>query len=90
MCTMMFSVIHRTMLKLFELASQLVNREHTTTFHKRIFAAIENRDPVQARGEMATHLRDVKEVLDRASWKQVQSGLAARINSPGLNAAAGI
>ncbi len=78
-CSMMFTVIHRSLHNLIELTSQLVPVEHTLHLHERIYTAIRRRDPDEARKRMAEHLLDAKGLLARASDQQQNSLLQNRI-----------
>ena len=59
----LFHTIHRGMLNMIMLTSQLVELEHTLAFHKPILAAIEARNPALASKLMTDHLRDAAELL---------------------------
>jgi len=59
----LFHTIHRGMLNMIMLTSQLVDLEHTLSFHKPILAAIEARSPALASKLMTDHLRDASELL---------------------------
>jgi len=59
----LFQTIHRAMLNLIMVTSQLVDLEHTVAFHKPILAAIEQRDPKLAASLMTAHLTDANELL---------------------------
>ncbi len=78
-CTMMFTVIHRSLHRLIELTSHLVPVEHTLRLHQRIYTAIRQRDPAGARRRMAEHLLDAKGLLARAHDAQQSSYLGDRI-----------
>ena len=54
----LFHAIHRAMLDMITLTSQMVDLEHTISFHKPILKAIERRDPEAAARLMASHIRD--------------------------------
>jgi GntR family transcriptional regulator, transcriptional repressor for pyruvate dehydrogenase complex len=66
----LFQAIHRAMLNLMIVTSQLVELEHTLQFHKPIFVAIEQRNPVLASRLMAEHLNDARSLLlqSRPQW----------------------
>jgi GntR family transcriptional repressor for pyruvate dehydrogenase complex len=49
-----------------EVTTKLVNAEHTLAFHRLIFAAVDRRQPDQARTRMIDHLKDANELLARA------------------------
>jgi GntR family transcriptional repressor for pyruvate dehydrogenase complex len=59
----LFQTIHRGMLNMIMVTSQLVDLEHTLAFHKPILAAIEARNPALAAKLMTDHLRDAAELL---------------------------
>ena len=59
----LFHIIHRAMLNMMMVTSQLVDLEHTVAFHKPILAAIEKRDPELAARLMRDHLTDASELL---------------------------
>ena len=58
-----FHTIHRAMLNMMMVTSQLVDLEHTVAFHKPILAAIERRDPTLASQLMTAHLTDAANLL---------------------------
>jgi GntR family transcriptional repressor for pyruvate dehydrogenase complex len=58
-----FHTIHRAMLNMMMVTSQLVDMEHTVAFHKPILAAIESRDPKLASQLMTAHLTDAANLL---------------------------
>jgi len=59
----LFHTIHRAMLNMIMVTSQLVDLEHTLQFHRPIMVAIEKRDPDLAHRLMADHLVDARELL---------------------------
>jgi GntR family transcriptional repressor for pyruvate dehydrogenase complex len=59
----LFHTIHRAMLNMMMVTSQLVELEHTLAFHKPIFAAIEQRDAALAFRLMTAHLTDANNLL---------------------------
>ena len=59
----LFHTIHRAMLNMIMVTSQLVDLEHTLQFHRPIMVAIEKRDPELASRLMSDHLVDAREVL---------------------------
>src|SRR3984957_8005134 len=59
----LFHTIHRGMLNMIMLTSQLVELEHTLAFHKPILAAIEARDPALASHLMTDHIKDAADLL---------------------------
>jgi GntR family transcriptional repressor for pyruvate dehydrogenase complex len=59
----LFHTIHRAMLNMITVTSQLVDLEHTLQFHRPIMVAIEKRDPVLASRLMTDHLTDARDLL---------------------------
>ena len=59
----LFQTIHRAMLNLMIVTSQLVELEHTLQFHRPILIAIEQRNPPLASRLMAEHLTDARDLL---------------------------
>jgi GntR family transcriptional repressor for pyruvate dehydrogenase complex len=59
----LFHTIHRAMLNMMIVTSQLVDLEHTVAFHKPILAAIEKRDSALAAQLMTAHLADATNLL---------------------------
>jgi GntR family transcriptional repressor for pyruvate dehydrogenase complex len=55
--------IHRAMLHMITVTSQLVDLEHTAAFHKPILHAIEKRDPELASRLMTAHLVDASRLM---------------------------
>jgi GntR family transcriptional regulator, transcriptional repressor for pyruvate dehydrogenase complex len=82
----LFHTIHRGMLNLIMLTSQLVDLEHTLSFHKPILAAIEARNPALAAKLMTAHLRDAAELLmqGRAQARARAVRVAITAESAGL------
>lgn len=58
-----FHTIHRAMLNMMMVTSQLVDLEHTVAFHRPILAAIESRNPTLAAKLMTAHLTDASNLL---------------------------
>lgn len=87
----LFHTIHRAMLNMMMVTSQLVDLEHTVAFHKPILAAIEARDAALASRLMTDHLNDATDLLlqsrDRESARALRDHVAS--SSPGLQTAAG-
>lgn len=65
LCERVFSLIHRSLMTSISLTSQLVDWDHTLSFHRPIYNAIDRRDPKEARRKMIEHLNDAKELLER-------------------------
>src|SRR6202046_4223015 len=61
----LFQTIHRAMVNMMMVTSQLVDLEHTLQFHQPILVAIEQRDPVLASRLMTDHLTDARDLLLR-------------------------
>jgi len=59
----LFHTIHRAMLNMMIVTSQMVELEHTLAFHKPILAAIEDRDAELASRLMTAHLNDASNLL---------------------------
>ncbi|HTF66606.1 MAG TPA: FadR/GntR family transcriptional regulator, partial [Edaphobacter sp.] len=59
----LFHTIHRAMLNMIMVTSQLVDLEHTVAFHKPILAAIEQRNAELASKLMTAHLTDATNLL---------------------------
>jgi GntR family transcriptional regulator, transcriptional repressor for pyruvate dehydrogenase complex len=72
----LFHTIHRAMLNMIIVTSQLVDLEHTVAFHKPILRAIEQRDPELASRLMTAHLTDASELL--AQGKKEERARALR------------
>jgi GntR family transcriptional repressor for pyruvate dehydrogenase complex len=77
----LFQVIHRSMMNMMMLTSQMVDRDHTLAFHKAIYEAIERRDPSEAARHMRDHLVDARALLVQASQAQADERLRNRIQS---------
>ena len=72
----LFHTIHRAMLNMIMVTSQLVDLEHTLAFHKPILAAIEARDSELAARLMTAHLTDATELLTHG--REQESALILR------------
>jgi GntR family transcriptional repressor for pyruvate dehydrogenase complex len=66
----LFHIIHRAMLNMMMVTSQLVELEHTLHFHQPIFVAIEQRDPERASRLMTEHLTDARDLLLHSREKE--------------------
>ncbi len=71
----LFHTIHRAMLNMMMVTSQLVDLEHTVAFHKPICAAIEQRNPALASKLMAAHLKDAANLLDQIRRQEKERAL---------------
>ena len=80
MCSLMFTVIHRSLHNMIQLTSQLVNADHTLRLHKRIYSAIQRRDSEQSRTRMTEHLLDAQGLLARAHEQVLRSRLQDRLS----------
>ena len=80
LCSLMFSVLHKSVHRVIKLTSRMVDLQHTVKFHKRIYAAIARKDPEGARVRMLEHLEDVKGLLTRVNEDQARSQLQDRIS----------
>lgn len=67
LCDRIFTLIHRAMATSISLTSQAVDWNHTLSFHRPIYQAIDHRRPDDARRRMLEHLTDAKEILTRIS-----------------------
>src|SRR5580698_6882682 len=59
----LFHTIHRAMLNMMIVTSQMVDLEHTVAFHRPIMLAIEQRNPELAARLMTDHLKDARDLL---------------------------
>jgi GntR family transcriptional repressor for pyruvate dehydrogenase complex len=59
-CHLLFRVIHRNLLTSMSKLSRRVPLDRPLTFHKRIYEAIQNRDPEEARRQMLDHITDTR------------------------------
>jgi GntR family transcriptional regulator, transcriptional repressor for pyruvate dehydrogenase complex len=59
----LFHTIHRAMLNMIMVTSQLVDLEHTLHFHQPILESIEQRNPELAARLMTDHLNDARHLL---------------------------
>jgi len=75
----LFQTIHRAMAKMIMVTSQLVELEHTLSFHKPIMHAIEQRNGELAASLMTDHLRDATALLINEKVKQQELLLHDRI-----------
>ena len=75
----LFQTIHRAMAKMILVTSQLVELEHTLSFHKPIMRAIEQRNGDEAAALMAAHLKDATTLLISEKAKQQEVLLHDRV-----------
>jgi GntR family transcriptional regulator, transcriptional repressor for pyruvate dehydrogenase complex len=66
-CHLLFNVIHRSVLTSMYQLSARVPLDRPLGFHKRIFAAIQQRSPEEARRQMLEHIADTKTFLASTS-----------------------
>ncbi len=59
----LFHIIHRAMLNMMMVTSQMVELEHTLQFHQPILEAIELGDPKRASALMTDHLMDARDLV---------------------------
>ncbi len=85
----LFHMIHRAMLNMMMVTSQLVDLEHTLEFHRPILAAIESRDPKCAARLMTDHLIDAQNLVmnsrQQAKEQELRQHLANRKREAGLS-----
>ena len=74
-----YQTIHKAMAKMILVTSQLVELEHTLSFHKPIMLAIEKRDGEGAAMLMAEHLQDATALLTRQQTRQKQQQLYTHV-----------
>ncbi|MFN7939008.1 MAG: FadR/GntR family transcriptional regulator [Bryobacteraceae bacterium] len=78
-CSLMFSVVHRSMKRLITMTSKVVSPDHTLGLHRRIVAAIRKRNPEEARRRMSEHLIDAQKLIHKASGQMDQEKIQRRI-----------
>jgi GntR family transcriptional repressor for pyruvate dehydrogenase complex len=79
LCSRLFQVIHRSLMNMMMLTSQLVDRDHTLAFHQAIFESIQRRDGLEAERHMRDHLIDARALLLRARQSQADERLRKSI-----------
>jgi GntR family transcriptional repressor for pyruvate dehydrogenase complex len=80
-CSLMFTLIHKSIHSMIELTSKLVDLEHTLALHRAVYVAIQRRDSEEARRRMAEHLLDVRGLLQRANDEHHRSRIQSRITT---------
>lgn len=75
----LFQTIHRAMAKMILVTSQLVELEHTLSFHKPIMRAIEQRKGDEAAALMQDHILDATALLISEQTKQQEVWLHKRV-----------
>ncbi|GAC1418106.1 MAG: FadR/GntR family transcriptional regulator [Acidobacteriaceae bacterium] len=76
-----FHTIHRAMLNMMMVTSQLVDLEHTVAFHRPILAAIEGRDSKLASKLMTAHLTDAANLLAQSREQELERTLREHMAS---------
>ncbi|HEV2396121.1 MAG TPA: FadR/GntR family transcriptional regulator [Candidatus Sulfotelmatobacter sp.] len=66
-CHLLFRVIHRNLLTSMSQLSPRVSVERPLTFHKRIYAAIQERNSEDARRQMLDHIADSRALMTSAA-----------------------
>jgi GntR family transcriptional repressor for pyruvate dehydrogenase complex len=83
----LFHTIHRAMLNMMIVTSQLVDLEHTLHFHRPILDSIETRNPELASRLMLDHLTDARDLLlngrIQESSRKVRDYLASGASAKG-------
>jgi GntR family transcriptional regulator, transcriptional repressor for pyruvate dehydrogenase complex len=77
-----FHTIHRAMLHMITVTSQLVDLEHTAAFHKPILDAIEKRNPLLASRLMTEHLADASNLVVQGREQERARILRAHMATP--------
>jgi GntR family transcriptional repressor for pyruvate dehydrogenase complex len=80
----LFHTIHRAMLNMMMVTSQMVDLEHTVAFHKPILAAIEKRDAALASKLMTAHLADASKLMRQIEEEQKEKKLREHIATKGV------
>jgi GntR family transcriptional repressor for pyruvate dehydrogenase complex len=75
----LFQTIHRAMAKMILVTSQLVDLEHTLSFHKPIMRAIEHRHGDEAAALMKDHILDATALLLNEQNKQKEERLHEQV-----------
>jgi GntR family transcriptional regulator, transcriptional repressor for pyruvate dehydrogenase complex len=81
----LFHTIHRAMLNMMMMTSQLVELEHTVAFHKPICAAIEQRNAALASRLMTEHLTDATNLLTQIQEQERERTLRDHITTTKFN-----
>src|SRR3977135_2806208 len=66
-CHLLFKVIHRSVLTSMGQLSRRVSIDRPLSFHKKIYAAIRDRSPQNARSAMQEHILDAQTLLAKTS-----------------------
>lgn len=77
LCRRIFSLVHQAMLTSIGITSKIVDWDHTLSFHRPIYEAIERRQAGEARRRMSEHLEDARRLLAQARKQHQKSDLSA-------------
>ncbi len=77
----LFHVVHKAMLNMMMVTSQMVDLEHTLQFHLPILKAIEQRNPTLASSLMSEHLCDARNLLLHSREQEMARQLRKHILS---------
>jgi len=77
----LFQVIHRSMMNMMMVTSQLVTQEHTLAFHQAIYDAIARQNGAEAARHMRDHLIDARALLIQANQARADERLRKRISA---------
>jgi GntR family transcriptional regulator, transcriptional repressor for pyruvate dehydrogenase complex len=81
----LFHTIHRAMLNMIIVTSQMVDLKHTLEFHRPILEAIEQRDPQRAFSLMTDHLIDAQNLILYAREEERAKQFRAHLAGAGSN-----
>jgi GntR family transcriptional repressor for pyruvate dehydrogenase complex len=76
-CHLLFVSIHRTLLMSMGHLSERVSLERPLQFHRRIYAAVRERNPNEARRAMQEHILDTRGLLSHTETRAKRSGRSA-------------
>lgn len=65
-CHLLFRSIHRTLLMSMSQLSTRVSMDRPLMFHRKIYAAIRDRNPAEAKRAMHEHITDARELLSQS------------------------
>jgi len=83
-CSLMFSIVHESLRSLMDLTSQMVDLQHTVRLHRRIYLAIRQGQPEEARARIFAHLTDAKRLLMRSNEVRMQTRVGHRLSALAL------